>query len=50
MDKYEYTEVPAWWKGGQLNSRMKKLEAEGWELVEITAKSYVFKRKINNGN
>ena len=51
MEGYEYTEIPAWWKGGQLTSKMKKLEAEGWELDELTAKSYVFKRKVmDDGN
>lgn len=50
-EEFEYTEVPAWWKGGQLTSKMKKLESQGWEFVELTAKSYVFKRKVTeDGN
>lgn len=44
MEEYEYLEIPAWWKGGQLASKMKKLEADGWELDDLNAKSYIFKR------
>lgn len=47
VEEYEYTEVPAWWRGVAMAAKMRKLEKQGWELISQSCKAYVFRRRKN---